>query len=211
MGFTCKRIYVALLNYHHVYTVTVIHMPCSNHLKSRYCSVPPLYLLPTKRISSKSTWTWRKGSSSNCPFADAFVVSLPQGINSHSTPSGGCMYVVICSQKVRSMVFGYLLAALPNSRKTNLPCDLPDKFSGWLFLNFPRSQILSQQQKKMVSFLLRRDILGFKPWGLAGIRCAGWVGWIFLVKPKMISRWHEWVMWMVSSICDTCGISRPEG
>ena len=78
--------------------------------------------------------------------------------------------------KVRSMVFGYLLAALPNSRKTNLPCDLRDKFSGRLFLNFPRSQILSQQQKKMVSFLLRRDILGFKPWGLAGIRCAGWVG-----------------------------------
>lgn len=36
------------------------------------------------------------------------------------------------------------------------------------------------------------------------MRCAGWVG-FFWVKPKMISRWHQWVMWMVSSIDDTCG------
>ena len=135
----------------------------------------------------------RKGSSSNCPFADAFVVSLREG--NTSTPSiliailkGVCKIIYIlyvCSDifiKVR-MVFGYLLAALPNSQKKTLPCDLRDKFSGWLLLNFPRSQILSQQQKKMVSFLLRRDILGFQPWGLSSNAMCR-VGWIFLGETK---------------------------
>ena len=138
----------------------------------------------------------RKGSSSNCPFADAFVVSLREGNTSTQSIliailKGVCkiiyIYVLyVCSDiviRVRSMVFRYLLAALPNSQKKNLPCDLRDKFSGWLLLNFPRSQILSQQQKKMVSFLLRRDILGFQTWGLSwNAMCR--VGWIFLGETK---------------------------